>query len=77
MALNFGVKTMFKKIIQFIMGQATGYVSPADRFLAELRRRNPTLSPSQQQEVQQSLQLSALRDGQPSSKAEPDLWREF
>ena len=55
---------MFKKIIKTLLGQPEGYVSPADDFLARLRRDNPTLSDSQIREIAQYKKIRHLRDGE-------------
>jgi hypothetical protein len=55
---------MFKKIIKTLLGQPEGYVSPADQFLARLRRDNPTPSASQKAEITKYKKISNLRDGE-------------
>lgn len=68
---------MFKKIMQFIAGKPSDYVSETDRFLAERRIQQPTLSASQQAEVANHEKIVALRDGTAEPEAESKLWREF
>lgn len=38
---------MFKKLIQFLLGEPQGYVSPEDKFLESVRHRYPKPSASQ------------------------------
>lgn len=68
---------MFKQIIQTLLGKPVGYVSEADKFLAEQRMQHPTLSASQQQEVDNHAKIAALRDGHPDSEIKTKLWRHF
>lgn len=68
---------MFKKLIQILMGQPTGFVSETDKFLAEQRKRQPELSESQRLEVEQYDQISTLRDGHAPRTVKTTLWRKF
>lgn len=68
---------MFKKIIQVLMGQPEGYVSPADRLLAELRKKNPKKSPAQLAEIAKYDEVRRLRDGTSADLKPNTLWRDF
>lgn len=68
---------MFKKIIQILMGQPTGFVSETDQFLAQQRERAPEPSESQRQEIENYDQIAALRDGHPPRNIKTTLWRKF
>jgi uncharacterized short protein YbdD (DUF466 family) len=68
---------MFKKIIQILLGQPTGYVSETDKFLAEQRKKHPQLSASQQAEVANHAKIAQLRDGHPLTTVKTELWRDF
>jgi hypothetical protein len=53
---------MFKKLWSIILGEPTGYVSEADRVLANLRNRNPQPSESQAAEIANSARIAEQRD---------------
>ena len=53
---------VFKKIIQTVLGEPTGYVSEADTVLASLRKQNSKLSKSQIAEIANAEHIATLRD---------------
>ena len=53
---------MFKKIIQTVLGEPTGYISEADEVLASLRARNSKPSKSQAAEIANAEHIATLRD---------------
>jgi hypothetical protein len=68
---------MFKKIIQKLLGQPEGYVSPIDHFLTELRKKNPRKSLSQIDEITRYQEIYRLRDGKVVKRESNHLWRNF
>ena len=68
---------MFKKLFATLMGRPVGYVSPADKFLAQVRQRYPQPSASQVSEQANAAKIAALRDGTAQPTATSPVWRDF
>jgi hypothetical protein len=68
---------MFKKVFQFLLGEPMGYVSPADKFLAKVRKDNPTPSASQVAEMANFEDIATRRDGHAPKASNTELWRDF